>query len=164
MATKSKTDEGLALTPDNTTGEMVPVTKEQIAAWLRGEDLTEEDETPEVDLEEALRILSAETPGETLKVNELRKIDDLAGSPFTVLSVTWRKSTRSDDGTGRYAVIRCASADGEEFLTTCGATKVVLQLRKFQVAGWLPATFELRVTETSNNRTVKELVAPSPDF
>lgn len=156
----SDVQETTPATRSDTPGELAPVSKEEIAAWLRGEDLTTEDDTPEIDLDDALRILSAETPEEALKVSEMRKIDDYDGKTFGVVSVAWRKSTRSDDGQGRYAVMHCVDEHGEQFLTTCGATRVVLQLRKFQVAGWLPAQFELRVTKTDSGNTVKELVVP----
>src|ERR1041385_7808298 len=117
-----------------------------------------------IDLGEAIRILSAETPDEALRKAEMRNIDTFDGKAFVVLSVAWRKSTRSDSGKGRYAVMRCVDADGVEFLTTCGATKVVPQLRKAQLPGWFPWQVQLEVTKTESGNTVKELVAPGEPF
>ena len=120
------------------TGAMVPMTPEIIAAWLAGNDITEEDQTDQLDYETALRILSAETPEAALSLDDVRAIKDLIGKQFIVVSLTWRKSTKSDDGKGRYAIMQCADADGVKFMASCGGTKVVLQLRKAQLAGWLP--------------------------
>lgn len=145
-------------------GEMVPMTPELIAAWLHGDDITEEDQTDELDYETALRILSAETPDAVLAQDDVRKVADLIGKQFIVTGVAWRKSTKSDDGKGRYAVMSCVDPDGVAFISSCGATKVVLQLRKGQLAGWLPWQVELSSTETSNGRTVYELVVPEAPF
>lgn len=164
MVKQSETTKGEVATMPDSTGDMVPMSKELIAQWLAGDDLTLEDESPDIDLDDAIRILSAETADEVLKVNEMRKIDTYDGKPFVVLSVTWRKSRKSDDGQGRYAVMRCVDADGAEFLTTCGATKVVLQLRWAQLHNALPWRVQLEVTTTASGNTVKELVPPSVDF
>ena len=155
---------GTAMVPDTETGELVPLTPQTVKAWLDGDDLTDDPDEGVVDLDEAIRILSAENPSEVLAVNEMIKIDDLAGVTFSILGVTWRRSTRGEDGKGRYAVLRCADAKDQEFLTTCGATKVILQVRKAQLAKWLPWEVSLKVTKTDANRTVKELVPPSADF
>jgi hypothetical protein len=138
--------------------------KAEIEAWLKGADIVAEDDTTEIDLEDALRILSATDQAEVLRVNEMRKIDDYAERPLVVLGVTWRKSTRSEDGAGRYAVIHATDEDGEPFLVTCGATKVVLQLRKAELEGWFPWQVQVQITKTDANRTVKELVAPEKPF
>lgn len=136
----------------------------QVAEWLAGADLVEEDDTPDIDLDEAIRILGAANQDEVLRVNEMRKIDEYADKSFAILSVMWRKSTRTEDGAGRYAVLRCVDGEGEEFLTTCGATKVILQVRSAELKGWLPWQVQLQVTKTESNRTVKELIAPERPF
>lgn len=154
---------GVATIPDDT-GEMVPMTQELIVAWLAGEDITEEDATDEFDYATAMKILGADTPEAALAQDDVRKFADLVGKQIVITAVTWRKSTKSDDGKGRYAVLSCADADGVPFLSSCGATKVVLQVRKGQLDGWLPWQVEVSASETSNGRTVYELVMPTPDF
>lgn len=141
-----------------------PMTKELLTRWLKGEDLTEEDATPEVDYEQALRILNAESPEAALSQDDVRKVATLADTTFVIRGVTWRRSTKAEDGEGRYAVMSCVDANGEAFLSSCGATKVILQLRKAEVAGWLPWQVTLNTETTSNNRTIYELVAPEQPF
>lgn len=148
----------------NETGDMVPMTQALLVSWLRGEDIAEDDDSDELAYELAVRILGAESEAEALKQDDVRKVATLVDQNFVVLSVTWRKSTKSEDGAGRYALMRCADADGVPFLSSCGATKVVLQLRKAQLAGWLPWRVSLNAEETSNKRTIYELVPASEDF
>lgn len=160
----AKTPAEVVPTVPDETGELVPMTKELVKRWLEGAELGEAMDENLIDLDEAIRILSAETPAEALRKAEMRNVNDYDGKAFVVLSVAWRKSTRSDSGKGRYAVMRCVDADGAEFLTTCGATKVVLQLRRAQLAGWFPWQVQLEVTKTESGNTVKELVAPGEPF
>jgi len=147
-----------------TSTDLVPLTKAELTAWLSGADITEDDTTDEITYDQALRIFNAETPEEVLRDDQVRKAATLEGQTFTVLSVSWRKSTKSEDGAGRYAFMTCADPDGVKFLTSCGATKVVLQLRKAELAGWLPWTVSLDAIDTNAGRTMLQLSAPSPDF
>lgn len=162
MVKTKETDTKEVAIPD-ASGDMVPMTPELITAWLAGEDITEEDATDEFDFATAMKILGAESPEAALAQDDVRKFADLVDHQFVVTAVTWRKSTKSDDGKGRYAVLSCVDANGEAFLTSCGATKVVLQVRKAQLDGWLPWQVQASSTETSNGRTVFELVMPDPD-
>jgi hypothetical protein len=161
--------EHLPAVPDGG-GEIVPMRKEELVAWLKGADITDDDASDELAYEMALRILQAEDASAMLAQDDVRPVRELVGEAFTVRSVAWRKSTKSENGEGRYAVMACVDRDGEAFLSSCGATKVVLQLRKAQIEGWLPMTFVLNEETTSNNRTVYELIAPpagdngKPDF
>lgn len=170
MATKEKTKdpntgaETKAIAIPDAAGEMVPMTPELIAAWLAGEDITEEDATDEFDFATAMKILGADSQEAALARDDVRKFADLIGKQMVITAVTWRRSTKSDDGKGRYAVLSCVDIDGVPFLTSCGATKVVLQVRKGQLDGWLPWQVEVSATETSNGRTVYELVMPEAPF
>lgn len=150
--------------PDATTGDLVPMTQAMLVQWLRGEDIPDDDNSDELTYEMALKILGADSPEAALAKDDVRKVASLVGTGFAVRSVQWRRSTKSEDGAGRYAVMQCVDADGVAFLSSCGATKVVLQLRKAQLAGWLPWKVSLDATETSNNRTVYELVPAPEDF
>jgi hypothetical protein len=165
--TKDKATEGArAAAPaiPDATGELVPMTKEMITAWLAGDDLTVEDESDDWDYETAVRILGADNAADVLKQNDIRKGRDLVGTSFSILSVAWRKSTKSEDGKGRYAVCELVDADGVPFTASFGMTKVVLQLRWAQLHGALPWQVELTSATTSNNRTVYELVKPLEPF
>lgn len=143
---------------------LVPMTKEVLVAWLNADDIDEDDNNDDLDYELAVRILTADDSAAVLKQDDVRPIATLEDRDFVVRGVTWRKSTKSDDGKGRYAVLSCVDMDGEAFLTSCGATKVVLQLRKAEISGWFPWHVVLNTETTSNNRTIYELVAPTPDF
>lgn len=145
-------------------GDMVPMTPELITAWLAGEDITEEDATDEFDFATAMKILGADSPEAALAQDDVRPFKTLIDTQMVISAVTWRKSTKSDDGKGRYAVLSCVDKDGVAFLTSCGATKVVLQVRKAQLDGWLPWQVQASSTETSNGRTVFELVMPDEPF
>lgn len=145
-------------------GEMVPMMPKLITAWLAGEDITEEDATDEFDFATAMKILGADSQEAALARDDVRKFADLIGKQMVITAVTWRRSTKSDDGKGRYAVLSCVDMDGVPFLSSCGATKVVLQVRKGQLDGWLPWQVEVSATETSNGRTVYELVMPEAPF
>lgn len=149
--------------PDDT-GELVPMTQAMLTAWLDGEAITEDDNNDELSYELAVRILGASSEADALKQDDVRKVDTLIGKSFVVRSVTWRKSTKRADGKGRYAVMQCVDADGVPFIASCGATKVVLQLRKAQLAGWMPWKVALNAAETSTGNTVYELVAAPEDF
>lgn len=138
--------------------------KATLVAWLSGDDISDDDESDDLVYEQALKILQAEDEAAVLARDQVVKVADLVGSTFTVLGVSWRKSTKSEDGKGRYALMRCVDKDGGQFLASCGATKVVLQLRKAEWQGWFPWTVEMSSEATSNNRTIFELVAPSADF
>lgn len=145
-------------------GELAVLDKATLVAWLNGEDITVEDESDELDYATALRILTAESAEDVLSTDDVRKVVTLDGQSFVVRDLAWRRSTKQEDGKGRYAVMHCVDADGVPFITSCGATKVVLQLRKAQLEGWLPWQVELSISQTSNNRTVYELVAPTEPF
>jgi len=147
-----------------TSTELVTLTKPELIAWMRGDDLTDDDNTDELTYETAMRILAATDEAGVLAVDDVRPVKDLIDSTFLIRGVTWRKSTKSEDGAGRYALLQCTDADGVNFLTSCGATKVVLQVRKYEVAGWLPAAVTLSSQTTSNNRTVYELTPPKGNF
>jgi predicted aspartyl protease len=142
----------------------VPLTPQLVEAWLRGDDLGDVDEVDQLDYETALRILGADTLAKALEPDDVRKSRDLVGKTFVVSSVKWRRSTKSEDGAGRYAVMSCVDEDGVPFITSCGATKVVLQLRRAQLGNDLPAQFSLAADETSAGRTVMSLVAPEAPF
>lgn len=145
-------------------GELATLTRAQLVTWLNGTDITEEDQSDELDYATAMKILTAENEAAVLAKDEVRKIATLDGETFVVRDLAWRKSTKSEDGKGRYAVMHCVDGDGEAFITSCGATKVVLQLRKAQLEGWLPWAVELAISQTSNGRTVYELTAPTEPF
>lgn len=145
-------------------GELVPLDKATLVGWLNGDDISDDDESDDLVYEQALKILQAEDAAAVLERDQVVKVADLVGQTFTVLGVSWRKSTKQEDGKGRYALMRCVDHEGAQFLASCGATKVVLQLRKAEISGWLPWTVEMSSESTSNNRTIFELVAPSPDF
>jgi hypothetical protein len=140
------------------------MSKADLTAWLTGNDITEDDTTDEITYDQAVRIFKAETAGEVLRADQVVKVASLVGQTFVILSVSWRKSTKSEDGAGRYAFLTCADENGEQFLTSCGATKVVLQLRKAELAGWLPWQVSLGAVETNNNRTMLQLEEPEAGF
>lgn len=147
-----------------TSTDLVPLTKVELTAWLSGADITEDDTSDEITYDQALRILGAETSAEVLKDDAVVKSADLVGRTFVVTAVSWRKSTKSEDGAGRYAFMTCVNADGEQFLSSCGATKVVLQLRKAELAGWLPWKVSMEAIDTNAGRTMLQLTAPESDF
>lgn len=138
--------------------------KATLVAWMRGDEITDDDTTDDLTFELALRILQAEDADAALAKDDVRPVATLIGETFVVHGVTWRKSTKSEDGAGRYAVMSCTDADGVKFLSSCGATKVVLQLRKAELEGWFPWKVQLDAVTTSNNRTVYELAPPASDF
>lgn len=147
-----------------TSTELVSLTKAELTDWLRGTDISEDDTTDEITYDQAMRILGADTADEVLHDDQVVKSSELVGQTFTVLAVSWRKSTKSEDGAGRYAFLTCVNGDGEQFLTSCGATKVVLQLRKAELAGWLPWQVALGAVETNAGRTMLQLEAPDSGF
>lgn len=138
--------------------------KADLVRWMQGADITEDDNTDEMTYDLAMRILQAENQAEALSKDDVRPVKDLIEDTFVVHGVTWRKSTKSEDGAGRYAVMQCTDADGVKFLSSCGATKVVLQLRKAELEGWFPWKVQLDAVTTSNNRTVYELAPPASDL
>lgn len=138
--------------------------KADLVAWLRGEDISEDDNTDEITYDQAVRILSASSSEEALKDDDVRPSKTLVGQSFVVLGVSWRKSTKAEDGAGRYAFLRCADSDGEPFYTSCGATKVVLQVRKAELDGWFPWQVELEANDTAAGRTMLQLTTPSEPF
>lgn len=140
------------------------LSKEALTAWLSGADIAEDDNTDEITFEQAQRIFGAADAAAVLADDAVLKIKDLVGQAFTVLSVSWRKSTKSEDGAGRYAFMTCVNSDGEQFLTSCGATKVVLQLRKAELEAWLPWQVQLDAVDTNNNRQMLQLIAPEAPF
>lgn len=161
---KTKEAESAEVAIPDASGDMVPMTPALITAWLAGEDITEEDATDEFDFATAMRILGAETPEAVLAQDDVRPFKSLVDTQLVITAVTWRRSTKSDDGKGRYAVLSCVDKDGLQFLTSCGATKVVLQVRKAQLDGWLPWQVQVSSSETSNQRTIYELVLPDEPF
>lgn len=148
----------------NDTGELVPMTQAMLVEWLNGEDIAEDDGSDENVYELALKILGAETEADVLKQDDVRKIETILDQAIVVRSIRWRKSTKRDDGKGRYALMQCVDADGAPFIASCGATKVVLQLRKAQLAGWLPWRVTFNGEQTQGGNTVYELVPATEDF
>lgn len=146
------------------TTELVPLTKADLVAWMRGDEITDDDNTDEMTYDLALRILQADDQAAVLSKDDVRPVNTLIDASFVVTGVTWRKSTKSEDGAGRYAVMSCVDGDGVKFLSSCGATKVVLQLRKAELEGWFPWKVQLDAVTTSNNRTMYELAPPQADF
>jgi hypothetical protein len=144
--------------------ELVSETKTELVHWMQGADIDEDDNTDEMTYALAQRILGADTPEKVVEVDDVRPTRVLAGTTFTVTGIVWRRSTKTENGPGRYALMHCVDEDGVAFLSSCGATKVILQLRKFEHEGWLPATFTLSSQETAAGRTVLELVAPKGLF
>lgn len=147
-----------------TSTELQTLTQAELVAWMKGTDIPDDDNTDELTYELALRILQADDEAAVLARDDVRPVASLIGSTFLIRSVNWRKSTKSEDGAGRYALLSCTDTDGVNFLTSCGATKVMLQVRKAELAGWLPWKVELTSQTTSNNRMVFELTAPRADF
>lgn len=145
-------------------GTLEPLSREAVVRWLDGADISEDDEAGIDVLALAESILGAKDEAGVFAQDDVRKNDVLRDQTFAVLSLVWRKSTKRDDGQGRYALCRCVDADGAQFIWSTGATKVVLQLRKAQLEGWLPWTVTLNAEQTASGNTVLELVAPSPDF
>jgi hypothetical protein len=133
-------------------------------AWLRGDDISEADLEDEISLDQALRILQAADADAVLRDDEVRKIKEMVGLVFVVTAVSWRKGSKNENGQNRYAFMTCADSDGEMFLTSCGATKVVLQLRKAEIEGWFPWQVQLDAVETAAGRTMLQLIAPSESF
>lgn len=169
MATPTKAkaakDAGASVaTIPNDEGDLEPLTPELVKAWLDGDALTEDDVAEFDAFALAQKILGADTPEKVLSQDDIRKSAELVGETFAILGVVWRKSVKREDGKGRYAVLSCADEDGAGFMWSCGATKVVLQVRKAQLEKWLPWVVTLNSEETNSGNTVYELVAPSPDF
>lgn len=164
---------------DNPTGKPVPVPNPKVAtlvrsdesrqvilSWLRGDDLDDEPDNEDITVAEAYRILNAETPEAALDNPTPLKGEDLVDTNFTILSVAWRRSTKKGAGNGRYAVMECVDSNGEPFIATCGATDVILKLKRAEVAdpSWFPwtVTMEAQTTETGN--TMFRLAVPGADF
>jgi hypothetical protein len=144
--------------------EVVTLTKDELKAWVRGDDIETVDADGELDYAQAMEILQAETPRDALANLEVRPENGLWGTTFTVVSIHWRKGDKNADGNNRYAFCRCADSDGVQFGTSLGGGKVILQLRKFEVEGWLPATFTYEAVETNNGRHLRQLVVPEGQF
>jgi hypothetical protein len=138
--------------------------KAELVAWMRGDDITDEDTTDEVNYDQALRILQAFDQAAVLRDDEVVKIATLVDTDFVVLDVSWRKGNKNEGGPSRYAFMTCANNDGTKFLTSCGAAKVVLQLRKAEVEGWFPWVVRLDEIETAAGRTMYQLIAPETSF
>src|ERR1700722_17811200 len=66
--------------------------------------------------------------------------DTLAGTPFMVYGIEWRRTTYTEAGGlpiyAMVTIVRPGSSDRE--LLTCGATNVVAALRTAEKNGWLP--------------------------
>jgi hypothetical protein len=144
--------------------EVVTLTKDELKAWVRGDDIETVDQEGELDYAQAMEILTAETPKDALANLEVRPESTLQGTTFTVVSIHWRKGNKNEDGNNRYAFCRCADADGIPFGTSLGGGKVILQLRKFEVEGWLPATFTYESVETNSGRSMRQFVVPAEAF
>lgn len=147
-----------------TQAELVPLTKAELTDWLAGADISDADDTDEINYDQALRILQATDVDAVLADDQLRKSDTLVGQTFVITGVSWRKSTMNENGPGRYALLTCVDGNGEQFLTSCGATKVVLQVRKAELEGWLPWAVQLDAVSTASGRTMLQLIAPEKDF
>lgn len=153
----------IAKIPDDN-GELVPLTPEMVGKWLEGSDLPEVADAEEIALADAVRILSADNEEEALRPTDKRESKQMVGVPFVVHAVTWLRSTKSEDGKGRYALMSCTDEQGDSFIMSCGATKVVLQLRKAQLDRWLPWQVQMESTTTNSGNTVFSLVAPEKPF
>lgn len=140
----------------STSTEVVALSRDELKAWLSGTELPE-DATDEITYEIAMRILGARDAADLFRPDQVKHADDLIGVPFLVRSVTWRRSTKSDDGTGRYAVMECADKDGQTFMASCGGTQVVLQLRAAEQRGWLPYGVTVRAMQTAAGNTAYRL-------
>lgn len=140
------------------------LTKEELQRWLSGVDIEENDDTSESDYELALKILGTSDLADALKPDDGRTTDSLIGTEFTILSCSWRKSTKKEDGEGRYGFLWCVDADGVKFFTTCGATQPVLLLARLMRDDMLPIKVGLEATKTNSGNTMKRLVLASPDF
>jgi len=139
------------------------MSRDELVGWLRGDDLSETDIAEEVDYEQALRILQADTPEAIFTPDAVVKVDELLGQTFAILRVSWRKGEQAPGDPNRYAFVACADENGEPFYTSMGGTKVVLKLRKAELEGWLPRLVTLQAITTNNGRTMHELVdAPAP--
>lgn len=147
-----------------TEAQVVTLTRDELSAWVRGDDIETVDADGEIDYAQAMDILSAETPADVLAKLEVVPESDLIGTTFTVLSVHWRKGNRSEAGNNRFAFVRCSSINGEPFGTSMGGGKVILQLRKLELEGWLPCTVSYGDVETSSGRHMRELVVPTTSF
>lgn len=147
-----------------TKAEVVTLTKDELTKWVRGDDIQTVDSDGEIDLAQAMEILAAETPADVLAKLEMVPETQLIDTTFTVLSIHWRKGDKSDAGNNRYAFLRCVDSAGVQFGTSMGGGKVILQLRKFELEGWLPATVTYESIETNSGRHMRQLVTPSNDF
>lgn len=160
----TKTKSATPAVPDTATGELVPLSKEMVVAWLAADDLKDQEPVEEVDLDEAIRILGADTLEEALKPTDVRKFETLPGKTFTVLSVRWRRSTKYNPDGARLAILSCVDSDGVPFITSTASTKPVLKLRKAQLGNYLPTSFAMVSDDTSSGNTVFDLVIPDKDF
>lgn len=146
-----------------TSTELVSMTRDEVVAYLRGDDIAGDTDTTESDYELALKVLGAETLEKALEPEDVRKSETLVGSTFAILGVSWRRSVKHKKEGERYAFITCADAAGTKFYTSCGATQVVLILTRLIRDGSLPAVMTLTATETDGGNTLLRLEIPEAD-
>jgi len=143
---------------------VVPMSRDELTAWLDGVDLPEIDDTDEVTYEIAMQILQASSPEKLFSPDQVKHAKQLVGIPFIIRELRWRRSTAKEDGTGRYAIMQCVSRDGEAFVASCGGTQVCLQLRRAELEGWLPYCVTVRAMPTSSGFTAFRLETPDNGF
>jgi len=130
------------------TQEIVSTDKEDLARWVSGIDLPEVEDSTDIQIEIAMRILEAETLEDALRPLSTESGKEYVNRPFTVLDVRWRRSSLPGGKTQRYALIEGVDAKGEKVTITSGAIQVMVALLKIQNLDALPCRIVIRQSDT----------------
>lgn len=84
------------------------------------------------------RTLRASTVEEILRNDQAVSSDDYVGKPFVMREVRFSRSTFEGDGPQFFAIAQCVNQDGEPFVLTTGAARVLSQAFKLRKAKALP--------------------------
>ena len=112
-----------------TSTDVVSMDDEQFAEWLQECESDVANIDPEqVQLQIIARTLRASSVEQALAPDAAVSSKDYVGKPFTLLSFRWSEADDSNEGFQYYAVCQCVDADGQPFVMTSGAGRIVAAL------------------------------------
>jgi len=130
------------------TQEIVSTDRQDLTRWVSGIDLPDIEDSTEIQIDMAMRILEAATLEEALKPLETESGKTYVDKPFTLLDVSWRRSSIAGGKTQRYAIMHGVAAGGEKVTITSGAIQVMVGLLKIQNLEALPCRIVIRQADT----------------
>lgn len=127
------------------TTDVVTLDDEQFAEWLAEceADVSGVD-SEQVQLQIIARTLRASTVDAVLAPDAAVSSKDYVGKPFTLRSLRWSEADDSNEGFQYFAVCQCVNADGEPFVMTSGAGRIVAQLHQLRKMDALPIDLVIR--------------------